>query len=89
MFTAYILIALGTTIIEPMGWVGFLPLGMYLLALLVDASVRYRSLMLGARCVVASLVQLTAYGLGFMRGIIWRIILNKPEQGAFEATLYK
>jgi glycosyltransferase involved in cell wall biosynthesis len=89
VFTAYILIALGTTIIEPMGWVGFLPLGMYLVALLVDASIRYRSLMLGARCVVASLVQLTAYGLGFMRGIIWRIILNKPEQGAFEATLYK
>ncbi len=89
LFTAYVLLAIGTAIIEPQGWVGLAPLAIYLVALLVTATVRYASLTLGMRCVVASMVQLTAYGLGFMRGIIWRILLNKPEQGAFEATLYK
>lgn len=89
VFTAYVILAIGTAIIDPQGWVGLLPLVIYLAALLATATVRYTSLTLGMRCVVASMVQLTAYGLGFMRGIIWRILLNKPEQGAFEATLYK
>jgi hypothetical protein len=33
-------------------------------------------------------VQLVGYGTGFIRGIIWRMILNKPEQHAFEKTFY-
>ena len=89
VFTAYVALGLATAIIEPMGWVGLGPLGLYLVALFFAATVRYRSISLGLHCVAASLVQLIAYGLGFMRGIVWRIILNKPEQGAFEATLYK
>jgi GT2 family glycosyltransferase len=89
VFTAYVALGLATAIIEPMGWVGLGPLGVYLVALLIAATVRYRSISLGIRCMAASLVQLMAYGLGFMRGIVWRIILNKPEQGAFEATFYK
>jgi GT2 family glycosyltransferase len=89
MFTAYTLLAIGTAIVEPMGWVGLAPLAVYLFALMISALVQYKSPLLALKCVAASLVQLTSYGLGFMRGIIWRIILNKPEQGAFEATFYK
>jgi glycosyltransferase involved in cell wall biosynthesis len=89
MFTAYTLLAIGTAIVEPMGWVGLAPLAVYLFALMISALVQYKSPMLALKCVAASLVQLTSYGLGFMRGIIWRIILNKPEQGAFEASFYK
>jgi hypothetical protein len=43
---------------------------------------------MGLRCVAAAYVQLIGYGTGFIRGIVWRVILNKPEQGAFEKTFY-
>ncbi len=86
--TAYIVIAVFYTAFVPLGWVTLLPLAAYFTAIMLDASIRGRSLWIGMLSVVASLVQLVGYGTGFVRGIIWRMILNKPEQHAFEKTFY-
>lgn len=86
--TAYIAIALFYAAFVRLGWVTLLPLAAYFIAIMLDASIRNRSLWIGMLSVVASLVQLVGYGTGFIRGIIWRMILNKPEQHAFEKTFY-
>ena len=87
-FLLYVCFALVNTLVAPYGWVTLMPLVVYKLALFLQGALQYRSVTLGARCVAASFVQLIGYGSGFIRGIIWRVILNKPEQGAFEETLY-
>jgi glycosyltransferase involved in cell wall biosynthesis len=86
--TAYIVIALGYTLFVRHGWVTLVPLLAYAIAISIDAAIRNRSLWIGGLSVIASFVQLIGYGTGFMRGILWRIILNKPEQHAFEKTFY-
>jgi glycosyltransferase involved in cell wall biosynthesis len=88
-FTMMLLIALYTTIATPHGWVTLLVPGLYTLGVFLEGSIKYRSPLLGVRCIAAAYVQLVSYGTGFIRGIIWRIVLNKPEQGAFEKTFYK
>lgn len=88
-FTSLLIIALYFAIAVAHGWVTLLAPALYTLGIFVEGSVKYRSIVLGLRCIAASYVQLVGYGTGFIRGIIWRIILNKPEQGAFEHTFYK
>jgi len=88
-FTTYVVVALGNALTVDLGLYTLVPLGLYVTAVLVEGTVKYASLQLGLRCVVASFVQLIGYGTGFISGLIWRVILNKPEQGAFEKTLYK
>ncbi len=87
--TAYLLIALIYTLLVPTGWAAMLPLIAYTSAIFFDSAINHRSLWIGVLSVIASFVQLTGYGTGFMRGIVWRMILNKPEQHAFETTFYK
>ncbi|MCX6140903.1 MAG: glycosyltransferase [Candidatus Kapabacteria bacterium] len=88
-FTLYLAFALVDTIIVPYGWATFVPLAIYTLALFLQGFVRYRSILLGVSCIAASYVQLIGYGTGFIRGLVLRVILNRPEQGAFEETFYK
>lgn len=88
-FTTYLLVAIGYTLFIPMGWFSLVPVGIYTLSIFVQGAVIYRSVTLGLRCLFASYVQLIGYGTGFVRGIIWRVMLNRPEQGAFEKTLYE
>lgn len=88
-FTLYVVFALGYTLFMPYGWTTLVPLLVYTVALFAESSLRYRSALAGIRCVMASYVQLIGYGTGFIRGMIWRVILNKPEQGAFEKTFYE
>ncbi len=87
-FLLYVCFALVDTLVAPYGWVTLIPLALYKIALFLQGALQYRSITLGVRCVAAAFVQLVGYGSGFIRGIIWRVILNKPEQGAFEETLY-
>lgn len=88
-FTVYLLVALYYGLAYSNGWVAFALLAIYTVGLFAEGTAKYRSIPLGLRCVVASYVQLLSYGTGFIRGVIWRVVLNKPEQGAFEKTLYK
>ncbi len=88
-FTTYLVFALVTAITEPLGQIALVLPALYTALLFIEGSLKYRNPILGLRCVAAAFVQLIGYGTGFIRGIIWRVILNKPEQGAFEKTFYK
>ncbi len=60
----------------------------FLLILLVDASVKAKSMLIGVLSVWASLVQLFGYGLGFIIGFVKRVILKHAEFHAFENDFY-
>ncbi|MFC3196985.1 glycosyltransferase [Parapedobacter deserti] len=57
--------------------------------ILLDASVRNRSLYIGLLAVVTSYVQLVGYGTGFFHGAFRRLVLKKSEFAAFEKSFYK
>lgn len=65
------------------------PLLAYALLIMIDASIKERSLKVGALAVVASFVQLLGYGTGFILAFWKRIILNEGEFSAYNQTFYK
>ncbi|MDD5779749.1 MAG: glycosyltransferase [Bacteroidales bacterium] len=66
-----------------------LPLLLFSLIVLVDASVRERSVGVGLRALAASFVQLTGYGSGFLRAWWTRCVLGRGEFEAFRKNFYK
>ena len=64
------------------------PTIIYLSAILVHASVSTGSIWLGILSTWATVVQLSGYGLGFIRGVIKRILLRQSEFHAFNKTFY-
>ncbi|MDR2041065.1 MAG: glycosyltransferase [Tannerella sp.] len=65
------------------------PLGLYAVLVCTDAALRNKSLRIGLLAVIASYIQLTGYGCGFISGVWNRILLGKGERSAFEKTFYK
>ncbi len=64
-----------------------LPLLLFVL-IFVDSTLRNRSLSIGALSIVSSMVQLTAYGVGFLFGV-WRVVILRSERyTAFEKKFY-
>ena len=57
-------------------WWCILPLVAYLLAVWICAIAATRSLRVGTLGLMASVVQLTGYGTGFLRAYIWKILLR-------------
>lgn len=88
-FLAYSITAIVYTIVVPLGWSTLLPLALYLALILLHATLRQRSITVGILSVVASCVQLFGYGLGFVRGLWFRMILGRKDGHAFEQTYYK
>lgn len=72
-----------------LSWWPLLPLLLFSLIILVDATRQNRSLKIGLLAVVASFVQLTGYGSGFLRSWWKRCVCGKDEFTAFEKTFYK
>ena len=70
-------------------WWFILPLLLYALLVLVDASLRNRSLRIGLLSVAASFIQLTGYGTGFIRAWWERCVLGRGEVEAFKKNFYK
>ena len=66
-----------------------LPLFIYVLLLFLDAAIETRSLKIGFLSIIASFVQLSGYGCGFLYAAWRRIVLKKDEFSAFERTFYK
>lgn len=66
-----------------------LPLGIFALLILVDASLQNTSLKVGFLSVLTSFEQLTAYGLGFLKATWKRIILGHDEFHNFKKNFYK
>jgi GT2 family glycosyltransferase len=61
----------------------------YFLAIFTDASNQYKSLRVGWLSVIATIVQHTAYGTGFLISFWKRIILRQPEFDAYSVNFYK
>jgi GT2 family glycosyltransferase len=80
LFTLYVLAtALMAVIYMPLFMVMYTVLLVYLIAIFIDATVQNKSIVIGSLAVGASLIQLCAYGIGFMSEFLKRIILKRPH----------
>lgn len=61
----------------------------YLCLIFSDATIMYKSLKIGGLAVVSTLVQMFAYGLGFINAFVQRLLLKKGEFSAFGKNFYK
>ena len=66
-----------------------LPLALFVLIVFIDASLSNKSVVIGILSVVASFIQLTGYGTGFLRAWWKRCVLGKDAFSAFEKSFYK
>lgn len=66
-----------------------LPLGIYILAILISAWVSSRSAVIAFKAVPASLIQLGGYGLGFLKAYFLNIICRRGRNEAEEVKLRK
>lgn len=66
-----------------------LPLVLFVLIVFIDASLSNKSVVIGILSVVASFIQLTGYGTGFLRAWWKRCVLGKDAFSAFEKNFYK
>ena len=57
-------------------WWTILPLVAYLFAVWITAIISTRSLKIGSLAVITSIIQLGAYGSGFIKAYIWKILLR-------------
>lgn len=64
------------------------PLVLYLVAIMIDATRRNASLQVGCLSVLASVVQLGGYGIGFLEACWNILILKKKDAFAFVDTFY-
>ncbi|MDR2138099.1 MAG: glycosyltransferase [Tannerella sp.] len=65
------------------------PLLLYAVVVCTDAAIWNRSLRIGILAVLASCIQLTGYGCGFMAAVWKRMILGRGEFAAFEKNFYR
>ena len=73
----------------PHWWVMLLPLVLFALIIMADASRQERSVGVGLRAIAAAYVQLTGYGTGFLRSWWQRCVRGKGEFEAFKKNFYK
>lgn len=67
----------------------WLPILLFCLIILVDSTIRNKSLKIGFMSIGAAFVQLFGYGCGFISAWWKRCILGKDEYHAFDKTFYK
>jgi glycosyltransferase involved in cell wall biosynthesis len=86
VFTLGLIILLAAGVVFPM----LLNLiGMMILIILIDSSVKNRSVKVGALSIITTIVQLTGYGLGFIKAFWKRIILKQDSFVHFRHNFYK
>ncbi|MCI5758285.1 MAG: glycosyltransferase [Bacteroidales bacterium] len=73
----------------PHWWVMLMPLALFALIIMADASRQERSVGVGLRALAAAYVQLTGYGTGFLRSWWQRCVRGKGEFEAFKKNFYK
>ncbi|MDR2499198.1 MAG: glycosyltransferase [Tannerellaceae bacterium] len=86
LFTMGIVLCLATSAFSL--W-SLLPPLAYALLVMLDAGLKNRSLKIGLLSVLASYIQLTGYGCGFISAVWNRLIRRKGEFSAFDKTFYK
>ncbi len=65
------------------------PVLIHFLLLLIDSSLKNKSLTIGLLSIITSYIQLSGYGFGFMAAFWKRIILGKGEYSAFVKKFYR
>lgn len=88
VFAMYQILSIPHALYHQEFWVLW-PTGIYLLLIFIDASLKSKAIWVGTLSVWASIVQLVGYGLGFIRGLVKRIILKQSEFHAFDKSFYK
>lgn len=66
-----------------------LPIGIYMLMIFIDASIKDKNPKIGLLSIVASFVQLIGYGTGFLRAVWKRLVLKQDEFEAYKKNFYK
>ena len=57
-------------------WWAILPLALYVVLLWISALVKTRSIKIASIAVISSFIQLGAYGFGFIKAFVWKILLG-------------
>lgn len=70
-------------------WIFYLALPTYMLVVLTDSTIKTRSLRVGILSVLASLIQITGYGLGFLTALFYKVTRKNKKYVAFKKTFYK
>lgn len=72
-------------------WWGWLlwPIVLFALLILIDATLKESSLIVGVKAVGAAFVQLIGYGTGFLRAVWTRLVLKRGSFEAFKDNFYK
>ena len=86
VFTVGVVMVLLVAFICP--W-SLLLLALFAVIIFIDASIRNKSIKIGALSVIAAFIQLTGYGSGFLRAWWKRCICGGKSFSAFEKTFYK
>ncbi len=86
IFTIGVLIILICALICPWSLILLL---IFVIVIFTDSSVQNRSIKIGAVSVIASFIQLTGYGTGFINSWWQRCILKRDEFSAFRKNFYK
>lgn len=86
-FVGYQFLSIPHAIYHSEFWVLW-PTVIYLVLILIHATIVTKSPWVGILSVWASIVQLFGYGLGFIKGFIKRIILKQSEFHAYDKTFY-
>jgi len=64
------------------------PLLFFIFVIFMDAALKNSNMKVGLLSVISSIIQLTGYGLGFLKSFWIRIILGKDEFHAFKKNFY-
>ena len=66
-----------------------IPIGVHMVTLFIDSTIRNKSIIIGLLSVLTSQIQLLGYGIGFIDATWKRIILNQEEYQAYQNTFYE
>lgn len=70
-------------------WWVILPLAAYLLAVWITAIISTKSLKIGSLAIISSIIQLGAYGCGFIKAYTWKIMLRHGRDVEEEIMMRK
>ena len=70
-------------------WLFLLPLVSYVVIVLVEASIKTKSLVIGFMAILAMFIQFFGYGYGFLKSVIYIQWLKKDPQKQFPRLFFK
>ncbi|CAI8198743.1 MAG: Putative glycosyltransferase EpsH [Flavobacteriaceae bacterium] len=87
LFVCFTLISLSLSVFYH--WLFLLPLVSYVVIVLVEASVKTKSLVIGFMAILAMFIQFFGYGYGFFKSVVYIQWLKKDPQKQFPRLFFK